>query len=74
MSANRSSEEIARQMWGRFDNSKDTEGTRHQTMRDARMKELAAEDKHRSNRDRGARMTDITGASDDMGENDSLGG
>jgi hypothetical protein len=74
MSANRSSEEVTRQMWGRFDGSNSAEGNRHQTRRDARVKEVATEVKHQSKRNNAPYAADFTGDLGDMGENDSFGG
>jgi len=71
MSANRSPEEIGRQMWSRFDGGNSAEENRHQRRRDARAKEVAEEDKRRSNRNTGSYATDIKGDLGDMGENDS---
>ena len=74
MSANRSPEEIRRQMWGRFDAGNDAEENSHQTRHDARAREAADENKRWSRRDIDAHITDIAGDLGDMGENDSLGG
>jgi len=74
MSANRSAEEITRQMWGRFDGDNSSQENRHQTIRDARMKEVAEEHKRRSHWGKQAYKTDITDDLGDMGENDSIGG
>ena len=74
MSENRSAHEIARHMSGRFDGGNSAEGKRHQATRDGRIREVAAENKHRSKRNTGAYATDTTGDLGDMGENDSLGG
>ena len=74
VSANKSPDEIVRQMWGRFDARKGAAENSHQTMSDARAKEVAKEAEHRSNRDKGADTAATSNDLGDMGENDSLGG
>lgn len=55
-------------MWGRFDDGNGAERNRHLTIRDARVKEAAAEARHQSQRNAAAYAAELTGDMGDMGD------